>query len=85
MALRRGISLAISWAAGDGMAMKPVEEMIRIHARKGRAPVPPAFHALWLDSLLQVIRERYDQLTPALETRWREAMGKVTGAFAAAY
>jgi hypothetical protein len=85
MALRRGISLAISWAAGDGMAIKPVEEMIRIHARKGRAPVPPAFHALWLDSLLQVIRERDDQLTPALETRWREAMGKVTGAFAAAY
>jgi hemoglobin-like flavoprotein len=85
MALRRGISLAISWAAGDGMAKRPVEEMIRVHARTGRAPVPPEFHDMWLDSLLQAIRERDEQLTPALEARWREAMGKVTWAFAAAF
>jgi hemoglobin-like flavoprotein len=85
MALRRGISLAISWAAGDGMAKRPVEEMIEVHARTGRAPVPPAFHALWLDSLLQAVRERDEQLTPELEARWREAMGKVVQAFAQAY
>jgi hemoglobin-like flavoprotein len=85
MALRRGISLAISWAAGDAMAQGPVNEMIRVHARTGRAPVLPAFHAQWLESLLQAIHERDDQWTPALEARWREAMGKVTSAFAAAY
>ncbi|UPG95830.1 globin [Luteibacter aegosomatissinici] len=85
MALRRGISLAISWAAGDGMAQGPVNEMIRVHARKGRAPVPPAIHDHWLESLMQAIKERDDQLTPALEARWREAMGKVVRAFAEAY
>ncbi|NII54509.1 globin [Luteibacter sp. SG786] len=85
MALRRGISLAISWAAGDGMAQRPVEEMIRVHARMGRAPVPPAFHDHWLESLLQAVRERDDQFTPELEARWREAMGKVTHAFAVAF
>jgi hemoglobin-like flavoprotein len=85
MALRRGISLAISWAAGDGMAQRPVEEMIRVHARMGRAPVFPALHDHWLESLLQAVRERDDQLTPELEARWREAMGKVTHAFAAAF
>ena len=85
MALRRGISLAISWAAGDGMAQRPVDEMIRVHARQGKAPVPPAFHDHWLESLLQAVRERDDQLTPELEARWREAMSKVTHAFAAAF
>ncbi|SKC05437.1 globin [Luteibacter sp. 22Crub2.1] len=85
MALRRGISLAISWAAGDGMAKRPVDEMIRVHARTGRAPVPPEYYAYWLDSLLQAVRERDDQLTPELEVRWREAMSAVTHAFAVAY
>lgn len=85
MVLRRGISLAISWAAGDGMAKRPVDEMIHVHARTGRAPIPPAYYAYWLDSLLQAVRERDEQLTPELEARWREAMGAVTHAFAIAY
>lgn len=85
MALRRGISLAISWAAGDGMAKRPVDEMVRVHARTGRAPVSPVFHQHWLESLMLAVRERDDQLTPQLERRWREAMGKVVEVFVAAY
>jgi truncated hemoglobin YjbI len=85
MAVRRGIGLAISWAAGDALAQRPVRDMIAVHARAGRAPVPPALHQQWLESLILAVRERDGQMTPALEARWRAAMARVTAAFAAAY
>ncbi|MBB3227092.1 hemoglobin-like flavoprotein [Luteibacter sp. Sphag1AF] len=85
LALRRGISLAISWAAGAGMARAPMDEMIRVHGRGGRAPIPPEFYAYWLESLLTVIRDSDPEVTPMLEQRWRDAMGKVIDAFTRGY
>jgi hemoglobin-like flavoprotein len=85
LALRRGISIAISWAAGSGIVRRSMAEMMDVHARHGRAPVAPRFYACWVDSLLQAIGESDPQLTPALAARWREAMGKVVAAFSERY
>lgn len=83
LALRRGISMAISWAAGSGMVQRPMMEMIDVHSRRGRAPVDPALYACWIDSLLMAIEEFDPELTPILAAQWREAMGKVVAHFAA--
>ncbi len=85
LALRRGISIAIAWASGSGMVRRSMAEMTDVHARGGRAPVAPGFYACWVDSLLRAVRESDPAWTPALEARWREAMGKVTAAFIERY
>lgn len=85
LALRRGISMAIAWAAGSTMVERPMQHMIDVHSRAGRAPVEPALYRCWVESLLAAIDEFDTDLTPALRARWREAMTKVVDAFARHY
>jgi hemoglobin-like flavoprotein len=81
MALRRGISMAILHAEGNHIVDRPMGQMADVHARSGRAPVAPELYPLWVDSLLQTIRESDPKADLALLARWREAMNKVTGMF----
>ncbi|MFC4764614.1 globin [Dyella koreensis] len=85
LALRRGISMAISWASGSTMVQRPMQQMIDVHSRAGRAPVEPALYVCWIESLLQAIAEFDTAITPALAARWRAAMQKVVDAFARNY
>jgi len=85
LALRRGISMAISWAAGSTMVQRPMQQMIEVHSRAGRAPVEPVLYVYWIDSLLRAIDEFDTELTPELSARWREAMQSVVAAFAEQY
>lgn len=85
LALRRGISMAISWASGSSMVERPMKHMIDVHSRAGRAPVEPALYLCWVESLLATIDEYEIELTPELRARWREAMTKVVEAFARHY
>ncbi len=85
LALRRGISMAISWAAGSTMMQRPMQQMIDVHSRTGRAPVEPALYACWVDCLLQSIGEFDPELTPDLAREWRDAMNKVVSNFAEHY
>jgi hemoglobin-like flavoprotein len=82
LALRRGISMAIAWASGSAMVERPMQHMIDVHARAGRAPVEPALYRCWVESLLAAVDEFDAELTPVLRARWREAMTKVVDAFA---
>lgn len=85
MALRRGISVAISHAAGSGLVTRTVNEMADVHARNGRTPVPPHLYGFWIDSLLATIRELDPQVNEALLKRWREAMSIVVKTFSSHY
>jgi hemoglobin-like flavoprotein len=85
MALRRGISMAISHADGSGLVRRGIDEMASVHARSGRAPVPPALYGHWVDSLLQAVSECDPQASPALLERWRLGMGAVVATFTARY
>lgn len=85
LALRRGISIAISHAAGMAMVQRSVGEMAQVHSRKGRTPVRPSLYGHWIDSLLAAVREKDPEATPALIERWRGAMGAVVGTFTARY
>lgn len=85
LALRRGISMAIAWAAGSTMVQRPMLQMIEVHSRTGRAPVEPALYACWVDCLLRAIDEFDTELTPELAREWREAMEKVVAHFARHY
>ena len=85
LALRRGISVAISYAGGSGLVQRTFDEMAQVHSRAGRVPVQPELYSYWVDSLLKTIREFDPELTPALNGRWREAMGKTIAAFTQKY
>ncbi|PRH83699.1 globin [Arenimonas caeni] len=81
LALRRGISMAISHAAGGGLVKRGIEQMADVHARSGRTPVDPALYPYWVDSLVKAVAETDPQFTPALERRWREGMSAVIQTF----
>jgi len=81
LALRRGISMAISHAAGGSLVKRGVEQMADAHAAKGRTPVPPSLYPYWVESLVKAVGETDPQFSPALERRWREGMGVVVKTF----
>lgn len=85
MALRRGISAAISHAAGSSLSRRTVEQMAQSHSSKGRTPVRPDLYPYWIDSLIAAVQEFDAQANPALLRRWREAMGMVTKDFSARF
>lgn len=81
MALRRGISVAISHAAGSALSRRSTAQMAEVHSAKGRCPVDPALYPYWIDSMLAVIAETDDEADEALMQRWRQAMGVVCNTF----
>lgn len=85
LALRRGISIAISHAAGGSLVRQSMEHMADVHSRKGHAPVAPKYYALWVDSLVQAMSERDPEFSPRLGERWRTGMGAVVDTFTARY
>jgi hemoglobin-like flavoprotein len=85
MALRRGISVAISHAAGSGLVTRTVNQMADVHGRSGRTPVPPHLYGFWLESLITAIRETDPQVSETLLKRWRDAMTIVIKTFSAHY
>lgn len=85
LALRRGISVAISHASGSSLSRRTMLEMAKVHGRGGRAPVPPMLYAHWSDSLLRAIAEHDGEYTFALEQRWRKALDHTTSYFASQY
>lgn len=84
-ALRRGISVAILFAAGSTVVRQTSEQMADVHSRHGRAPVPPALYPYWIESLLQAVKEFDERADDALMARWREAMTIVCSMFVDRY
>lgn len=85
MALRRGISAAISHAAGSSLTKRTIDQMADVHSREGHAPVPPELYRYWVDSLAQAVTEMDPEVTPQLIARWRRGMGVVVDTFVAHY
>jgi len=81
MALRRGISSAISHAAGSSLSRRTIDQMADTHSRKGRTPVPPQLYPYWVDSLLLAVSETDPEVNPQLIARWRQGMEIVTDTF----
>ena len=81
MALRHGISAAISYASGSSLTKRTMDQMADVHSRKGHAPVSPDLYPYWIDSLVQAIKENDPQATPELLARWRQGMKVVTDDF----
>lgn len=85
MALRHGISAAISHAAGSSLSERTVRQMAQVHSREGHAPVPPELYRYWLESLLQAVRETDPEASPELLDRWYQGMSVVVNTFTAQY
>lgn len=81
MALRHGISAAISYASGSSLTKRTIDQMADVHSLKGHAPVPPQLYPYWIDCLVQTVKEKDPQVTPQLLSRWRQGMSIVTDTF----
>lgn len=85
MALRRGISAAITHASGSALSRSTMDQMAHAHSRRGHAPVRPDLYPHWVDSLVQAVKETDPEITPALEQRWRQGMQIVVDDFSRHY
>lgn len=85
MALRRGISAAISHAAGSSLTKRTVEQMADVHSREGHAPVAPELYGYWVESLVQAVGETDPEASSHLLERWRQGMSVVTDTFISRY
>ncbi|MFP3874598.1 MAG: globin [Thiohalophilus sp.] len=83
--LRRTLSNSIMYAAGSNIVKREVDKMAEIHSRRGHAPVQPHLYDNWLNSLIKAVGETDPQFDSKLESRWREAMGKIIGHFSSQY
>jgi hemoglobin-like flavoprotein len=81
MALRRGISAAITHASGSSLSKSTTEQMAHVHSRKGHAPVRPDLYPYWVDSLVRAVKETDPEVTPELIARWRQGMKVVIDGF----
>ncbi|QOC23423.1 globin [Wenzhouxiangella sp. AB-CW3] len=84
-ALRRGISIALTYAGGSDIVERSMNEMADVHSRKGRAPVDPELYRHWRESLLQAVEEFDPRLTSELRQDWADALRKTTDYFTAKY
>lgn len=84
-ALRRGISIALTFAGGSNIVERSMNDMAEVHSRRGRAPVDPGFYVHWRESLLQAVGEHDPRFTPALRDQWAEALKQTTDYFTRHY
>jgi hemoglobin-like flavoprotein len=84
-ALRRGISIALTFAGSSNIVERSMNEMADVHSRKGRAPVDPVLYRHWRESLFQAVKEFDPRITPELEAHWAEALKKTTDYFTEHY
>jgi len=83
--LRRGISVAVSYAGGSGIVQSSMDHMARVHSRRGHAPVPPEWYRYWVDSLMTTVKQFDSSVDGRLEKRWRVAMEKAAAYFSERY
>jgi hemoglobin-like flavoprotein len=68
-----GIRHLIAFAEGDATSETRIRELGRSHNRH-YLNVPPAFYPLWVESLMNAVREHDPQHTPELESEWRSVI-----------
>ncbi|MDQ2070014.1 globin [Natronospira bacteriovora] len=78
-AIRRGISLAITFAGTPVAARRQVREMAEVHSRGGRAPITPELYEHWIESLILTVQASDPDYSPSLGKRWRTALEPAIG------
>ena len=84
-ALRRGISIALTFAGGSDIVKRSMDEMAHTHSRACPAAVDPMFYKHWRNSLLEAVEENDPRATPDLMSEWRQALQLTTDYFAERY
>lgn len=68
--LRSGIAMVVMHSHGDIFGTRALDKIGESHS-KTNLNINPCFYPLWIDSLIQAIRECDPELTPKLEAEWR--------------
>lgn len=84
-ALRRGISIALTYASGSDIVERSMFEMADTHSRTGSVPVDPSLYVHWREALVQAVSEFDPKFTPELKRSWSEALKIATDHFAQRY
>ena len=80
-ALGQAVTTSISYAEGETFVRSTMERMAQVHSRKGRVPVQPALYGIWLDCMIETVRELDPKWDDALESRWRAALSPAIDLF----
>ncbi len=77
--------LEAGWIHNPGEEAKA--ELARIAKSHSRAEkdIPPGLYDLWLDSLIQAVKETDPRFTPNIEGAWRGVLGRVIAFMKAQY
>jgi hemoglobin-like flavoprotein len=71
--LRESIVFMILFAEGGEYARQIIDQLGVKHNRE-HLNITPGLYGLWLESLIRTIYKHDTQMTPDLESSWREAM-----------
>ena len=66
-------SLYMLMLAGKPEAEAHLTRIASIHSRRGR-DIPPELHDVWLDCLIETVREFDPQCNPQIEAAWRRKL-----------
>ncbi|MCP1727754.1 hemoglobin-like flavoprotein [Natronospira proteinivora] len=72
--IRRGISMAITYAGTPMAARRQIADIAKVHSREGHTPVEPSLYPYWIRSLVETVAESDPRYTPKLGRRWEEAL-----------
>jgi hemoglobin-like flavoprotein len=72
--LRASLYMCLSAAHGRQAGKDHLEQIAQVHGRAGR-DVRPQLYDVWLEALVQTVRESDPGVTPAVESAWRAIMG----------
>ncbi len=84
-ALRRGISIALTFAGGSSIVERSMNEMAVVHSRKGKVPVDPSFYVYWRESLIEAVAECDPRFNEDLRRAWNDALKATTDYFTKSY
>lgn len=82
--LRQGVNNVIGYFDESFTAQSALERIRYTHGRD-RLNIPPALYELWMDSMIEAVRQHDPEFDSVLEKEWREVLRKGTDFVKAGY
>jgi hemoglobin-like flavoprotein len=82
--LLRSLDLSVAASLGDPEGLQEIRARARSHGRE-RLDIRPPLYDLWLESLVETVREVDEDFDDDVERAWRNMMGHVISSMIAGY
>ncbi|HEY9034876.1 MAG TPA: globin domain-containing protein [Pseudomonadales bacterium] len=79
-----GLLMLLEYASGKTMGKMAVRRLAESHSREKMA-IDPALYSIWIDCLVETVKELDKEYVPELEPQWRACLQKGIDVMKAAY